>query len=446
MSEPTGCALAHPSSSCSSLSSGYCGRCDLLVGLEGLHVTGVEIVDDVVIVQVESPPGLMGCPACGVVAVSRGRRTVELVDIPAFGRPVRLRWRKRRWACPDPSCPVRSFAETNQQVASPRALLTVRAGRWAVTQLRRQNASVQGLARQFSVAWRTVWRAVRPLLERAADDEARFAGVATLGVDEHVWHHVDPRRRGPKELTGMVDLTRDQHGRVHARLLDLVPGRSGTVYADWLEEHGEDFRARVQVATPDPFRGYKNAIDDQLEDAVAVLDAFHVVKLATAAVDEVRRRVQQDTRGHRGRKGDPLYGIRDILRAGAEHLTDRQKNRLISAINAHEAHEEVFVARQAAQQVRAVYHQPVHTDGRRLAEKVLASLPSCPIPEIRRLGRTLKQWSGAFLNYFETSGANNGGTEAINGLVELHRRIARGFRNRENYRLRMPLIAGGLNL
>jgi transposase len=428
------------------LSSGYCGRCDLLVGLEGLHVTGVEIVDDVVIVQVESPPGLMGCPACGVVAISRGRRTVELIDIPAFGRPVRLRWRKRRWACPDPSCPVRSFTETNQHVASPRALLTVRAGRWAVTQLRRQNASVQGLARQFSVAWRTVWRAVRPLLERAADDEARFAGVATLGVDEHVWHHVDPRRRGPKELTGMVDLTRDQHGRVHARLLDLVPGRSGTVYADWLKERGEDFRAHVQVATLDPFRGYKNAIDDQLEDAVAVLDAFHVVKLATAAVDEVRRRVQQDTCGHRGRKGDPLYGIRNILRAGAEHLTDRQKNRLISAINAHEAHEEVFVAWQAAQEVRAVYHQPLHADGRRLAEKVLASLPSCPIPEIRRLGRTLKQWSGAFLNYFETSGANNGGTEAINGIIELHRRLARGFRNRENYRLRMLLIAGGLNL
>jgi len=48
------------------------------------------------------------------------------------------------------------------------------------------------------------------------------------------------------------------------------------------------------------------------------------------------------------------------------------------------------------------------------------------------------------LGYFDTAGANNGGTEAINGLIELHRRIARGFRNRENYRLRMLLIGGGL--
>ena len=119
---------------------------------------------------------------------------------------------------------------------------------------------------------------------------------------------------GARELTGIVDLTR---GKEHptARLLDLVPGRSGTVYKNWLEERGEDFRAGVQIATLDPFQGYKNAIDDQLQDATSVLDAFHIVKLAGDALDEVRRRVQQDTTGHRGRKGDPLYQIRLLLRA-----------------------------------------------------------------------------------------------------------------------------------
>ncbi len=70
---------------------------------------------------------------------------------------------------------------------------------------------------------------------------------------------------------------------------------------------------------------------------------------------------------------------------------------------------------------------------------------TCPIPEVARLGRTLKRWRAPFLAHFDTAGANNGGTEAINGLIELHRRIARGFRNRDNYRLRMLLIGGGLN-
>lgn len=65
---------------------------------------------------------------------------------------------------------------------------------------------------------------------RAAADESRLTGVATRGVDEHVWHHTPHKSaaKGPTMLTGMVDTTRDGDGNVHARLLDLVPGRSAT--------------------------------------------------------------------------------------------------------------------------------------------------------------------------------------------------------------------------
>ncbi len=389
---------------------------------------------------------MMGCPSCGVIAASHGRRTVRLVDIPCFGAPTVVWWRKRTWECVEPSCPVGVFTEQDERVAKPRAMLTTRACRWVVEQVRREHASIAGLARQLATTWRTVWTSIAPILARAAADEARFAGVTTLGVDEHLWHHVDTRKRGPKELTGMVDLTRDKDGRVHARLLDLVPGRSGTVYKTWLDQRGKTFKANVEVATLDPFRGYKNAIDDKLADATAVLDAFHVVALAGHAVDEVRRRVQQETLGHRGRSGDPLYGIRNVLRCAAERLTDKQQARLAAAIAADERHDAVHVAWQCAQKVRAAYAHPDTSKGRELAEQVVDGFPSCPIPEIARLGRTLKQWKDAFLAYFDTGRASNGGTESINGLIELHRRIARGFRNRENYRLRMLLIGGGLTV
>ena len=148
----------------------------------------------------------------------------------------------------------------------------------------------------------------KPCLQAASDDPARFAGVRVLGVDEHVWHHQDRRRRGPRELTGIVDLTR---GKDHptARLLDLVPGRSGTVYKNCLAERGKDFRAGVRIVILDAFREYKNAIEDQLQDATSMLDAFHIVKLAGDELDEVRPRVQQDTLGHHGRTGDPIYQI-----------------------------------------------------------------------------------------------------------------------------------------
>ena len=89
-----------------------CNNCDLLVGLDGLHVVGVERDDGGGLrVSVESAPIEVGCPACGVVASSHGRRVVRLVDSPCFGRPVDVLWRKRTWECPEPSCPIGTFTE-----------------------------------------------------------------------------------------------------------------------------------------------------------------------------------------------------------------------------------------------------------------------------------------------------------------------------------------------
>nr|WP_244960731.1 ISL3 family transposase [Pseudoclavibacter chungangensis] len=395
------------------------------------------------VVTVSSLAAPIGCLSCGVIATSRGRRRRVLHDVPGTTR-VRIVWRQRVWRCGEEDCVRKTFVEQLPDLVARRGSITQRAVAWAIGQLRREHATVHGLARQLDTSWKTVWRAVEPELVKSAADESRFENVTTLGVDEHIWHHVDPRKHGPKELTGMVDLSRDDHGTTRARLLDLVPGRSGKAYASWLADRGDAFRKNVQVAALDPFAGYKTAIDDKLEDATTVLDAFHVVKLGTAAVDEVRRRVQQDTLGHRGRKGDPLYGIQTILRAGAENLTEKQRNRLATTIKADPAHDEVFVAWQCAQQLRSAYHQKDLAAGRRIARKVVDSFHTCPIPEIARLGRTLRRWQAAFLAYFTTGRSSNGGTEAVNGIIELHRRLARGFRNRHNYRLRMLLAAGGL--
>ena len=349
MTDPTPCCRARQCAACA-----YCDNCDLLVGLAGYHVVDVDEDGPHLVVTIESPPRPMGCPTCGVVAVSHGRRVHEVADSPCFGRPVRLRWRKRTWSCPDRDCSTRTFTEQDEDLAPARSRLSTRATWWAINQIRREHGNVNSLAHQLGINWWTLWGWVKPKLKAMADDQARYTGVHTLGVDEHIWHHVSPKRRGPKELTGMVDLTRASRGHVHARLLDLVPGRSGTVYATWLLERSEAFKDGVKVATLDPFQGYKNALDEELEDATAVLDAFHVVKLGTQVVDDVRRRVQQATTGHRGRAGDPLYRVRTILRSGAEHLTDRQFERLDAALDADAAHLEVSLAWQAAQKLRSV--------------------------------------------------------------------------------------------
>jgi transposase len=150
-----------------------------------------------------------------------------------------------------------------------------------------------GPGHQLGVSWHTVWDAVKSEATGRISATGRLAGADELGVDEHVWSHTG--RPGTGMVTGIVDHTRDQNGVMHARLLDLVPRRSGKAYADWLKTRGPVFTAGIRTAALDPFCGYANAIRDELPEAITVLDAFHVVKLGSAMVDEVRRRVQQDT-------------------------------------------------------------------------------------------------------------------------------------------------------
>lgn len=107
----------------------------------------------------------------------------------------------------------------------------------------------------------------------------------------------------------------------------------------------------------------------------------------------------------------------------------------------------MFIAWQCYQQVRSAYAAKPAV-GKQVADQIVTSFPSCPITEIARLGRTMRHWNDSYLGYFTTGGANNGGTEAvngINGIIQRHR-VARGYRNPDNYRLRMLLVAGGLLL
>ena len=175
-----------------------CVRCDVLLDFPGLHLVAVSKARAGLLLEVESCDPVTGCPGCGVIATGHGRVVVEMIDAPWAGRPVRIRWRKRRWICLESVCAVTTFVEQDPEVCAPRGLLSTRAIRWAIGRLRRDGATIQGLARQLGTTWNTLWSQVRPVLIEAANDPSRFEGVQVLGVDEHIWHHRDPRRRGPK--------------------------------------------------------------------------------------------------------------------------------------------------------------------------------------------------------------------------------------------------------
>ena len=107
---------------------------------------------------------------------------VEAIDAPWAGVPARFRWFKRRWICRETVCQTVTFLEHDERVCAPRARLGAR----VIRQLRFEGATIAGLARQLATTWNTVWSHIKPCLQAASDDPARFAGVRVLGGDEHV--------------------------------------------------------------------------------------------------------------------------------------------------------------------------------------------------------------------------------------------------------------------
>jgi len=176
---------------------------------------------------------------------------------------------------------------------------------------------------------------------------------------------------------------------------------------------------------------------------VRVLDAFHVVRHGFAALDDVRRRIQHEQTGHRGRRDDPLYGIRRLLRRRHDHHSDKSWARLLAGLDTGDtADEQLARTWVAAQDLRLIHHAGDRARAAAALYRWLAYCADADIPELTRLARTIDSWRVEFLAYFDTGGISNGPTEAVNLLIKKIKRVGHGFRNFNNYRLRLLLHCG----
>jgi transposase len=398
----------------------------------------LDITDDgiEVVVSVETVPGLVGCPACGVVARSKDRRWVTLRDAPTAGRPVTVRWRKRIWQCREPACEVNTWTEQRPEFARPRALLTERAGVWATDRVQALEATPASLARQLGVRWPTVWAAVERHRRARVEDPERVGVTAQVGFDETV---MSPARRHRRRrfVTAAVDV---QDGQI----IDVFDGRDRVDLDNWLSRQPAQWLAGVEVVSVDPHEGYRSAIvgSQLLGEVTVVVDAFHIVRLANAAVTKCRQRVQQETLQHRGWKGDPLYGIRKLLVMAAERLDDTGWVRLRTALADGDPDGQVRDTWVAKEYVRDIY---LTNDPGQAEEALDRAIAWCRDPdsgpELRTLVKTLTRWRTEILAR-HTTGASNGRVEAANLLIKHVKRSGRGFANLDNSRLRI-LLAGG---
>ena len=412
--------------------------CELLVGLPEVIVLGVEDrTGEAIEVHIEQAGKRPTCLGCGAVPVVKDRDVVALADLPCFGRQSRLMWHKMRWSCPDPDCAMTSWTWADPRIAAPRQAITDRAARWVTEQVGRLGRPVAEVARELGCDWHTVNDAVIAYGTPLVDDPRRIGAVSALGLDETLFARTGEWRT-QHWCTSIVDVSPDHQ----AQLLDVVLGRSAAGPSRWLAARPVEWKQEIRYGVLDLSGPYRKTFDDQLKHVIQVADPFHLVRLGNQKLDECRRRVQNDTLGHRGRKDDPLYRARRLLTKAHERLDEHGQTRLFGLLRAGDPHGEVRDTWHAKESIRSIYDVTDPVLARQFVNELAADMQDGDYPiEVNSLGRTIERWLEQIVAWHQAF-VSNGPTEAINNLIKRIKRIGFGFRRFTAYRIRVLLYAG----
>ena len=467
------------------------GDATLLLSLDGLAVTLVErsAAETLLVEVATADETAAACPTCGVIST----RVKEYVctrprDLPQGRTRMELVWRKRRWYCRAPWCGRKSFTESMPAVPAG-ARITTRlrehAGDLVVDGL---CATVAAAGRMTGVSWPTAMDAVRAAAERVLDEAPD--PVEVLGVDEvrrgrPRWRPAEPAQPptpareppvtpepvAPEPVTPEpvtpepvtpepvapepvvphreTARARTLADRWHVGFTDVgggqgmlgqVEGRTADDVAYWLAQHSPAWRDRIRYVAIDMCTVFVAAIRRSLPHATIVVDHFHVVKLANDTVAEVRRRIATQLRGRRGRKTDPEYTVRNLLRRNREDLSDtafaKLWNTLVDLDGPGLTILTTWIAKEELRRLLAL--AGTGADRSVISHRLYRFYTWCAdaaVPELERLARTIQTWWPAIEAFLHTK-ITNAASEGYNRVVKLDARNAYGYRNPENQRLR----------
>ena len=408
-----------------------------LVGLKDVRILHYSRRGSEVELMIEQVVDIVRCPSCGGRAQVKERPVVAYVDLPVYGTPMRLSWKKHRMRCPNLTCLKRTWVLSDHRIAAKSCLLTTRAAKWATIQVG-TGRTVLEVAGELDCDWHTINDAVTTYgsaLLKA--DRKRLNKTTAIGLDETSFI-----RLGSKGYSDYATTVADVENH---QIIDILPSRKYADVARWLNKQPQAWKERIAYGALDMSDAYAAVFTVVLPKARQVVDSFHAIALANRCLDAIRRRVQTQQLGHRGRRDDPLYRARRFLLMGEEHLDADRAERLRSLLELGDPNAEVAIAYRIKERLRDFYRASDAEGARGLLEDLMQHcLKRAMPPEIQKLGRTLQRWFDKICNY-HLAKVTNGPTEALNNLVKRIKRIGFGFRNFENYRIRALLYAGRPN-
>jgi len=272
------------------------------------------------------------------------------------------------------------------------------------------NTSKTAVAELMRVAWRTVGAIIERVAAEAQREVDLLDGLRRIGIDE-ISH-----RRGQRYLTVVVD-------HLSGRLVWAAPGRDRKTVLAFFDALGEERCKQIELVSADMAAWISGPIAERVPDAVRCVDPFHVVMLATEALDEVRREVWNEAR----RQGNlelarELKGARFAVWKNPENLTDRQASKLASI---QQTNAKLYRAYLLKEQLRQIYRLPA-APATRLLDAWLNWARRCRLPSFTKLARTITEQRAGILAAIEHD-LSNARIEQINTQIRLIARRAFGF-------------------
>jgi transposase len=289
------------------------------------------------------------------------------------------------------------------------------------------NTSKTAVAELMRVAWRTVGAICRRVAAEAGREVDLLAGLRRIGIDE-ISH-----RTGQRYLTVVV--CHDS-----GRLVWAAAGRDRQTVERFLDELGQERCEQIELVSCDMAGWIAGPIAERLPGAVRCVDPFHVVQLATDALDEVRREIWNQARqAGQDQLARRLKGARYALWKNPENLTGRQRSKLAMI---QQTNRRLYRAYLLKEQLRQIYRlEPGPAIA--LLDAWIAWARRCRLPSFVKLANTITAQRAGIVAAIE-HGLSNARVEAINTQIRLITRRAFGFHSADALIALTKLTLSGL--
>ena len=381
----------------------------------------LQVEEQRVVIRVDHPAGCtFACPGCDQQrtlkdhAAERSWRHLDTMQFQTvlIARPPRTR------------CPACGIKTVKLPWAKPHGRFTLLFEAWAVKVLQ-ACANVERARRLLGLSWKSVHEIIKRAVGRGLV-KRDLGGVERLGVDEKSF------RRGQDYVSVMADL--DEH-----RVLEVVEGRTGGDADRLYEALDEDQREKVQAVAMDMSAAFEGSAERMVPQAAIVFDRFHIAKAKNDAIDQVRRAEHKQLQ----KEGDKtLAGTRYAWLKRPENRSKKQRD---AFDRLRDAELKTSRAWAIGSSLEAFWSCENPEEAEAMFDRWYGWASRCGLPPMQKLAKALKKRLTRILTWFEHR-ISNAVAEGFNSKIQGLKSAARGFRNFENYRLRILFFCGKLEL